>query len=170
MNRLLRCLFVVGILAGCLSCDQASKHLAQASLGASPPRFLLHGAVQLELVRNRGAFLSLGEELPTPARAFLFVILVSAVLVAMLCFAMSSRQVPPRGLLALSLLAGGGAGNLLDRLLHDGAVVDFVSLGIGPLRTGVFNLADMTILIGIMLLASTVWPDSSPAATPAPET
>src|SRR5579859_7116809 len=110
MNRLLRCLAVVSILVACLSCDQAAKHLAQTSLGASPPRFLLHGAVQLELVRNRGAFLSLGEELPTSARSFLFVTLVSVVLIAMLSFAMSSQRVPPRGLIALSLLAGGGAG------------------------------------------------------------
>ena len=52
----------------------------------------------------------------------------------------------------LSLGAGGGLSNWLDRLLHGGAVTDFVSLGLGPLRTGVFNLADVFIVAGVALL------------------
>jgi signal peptidase II len=166
MNRFLRPLLVLGVLAACVSCDQASKRIAEASLGTSPPRFLLHGAVELQLVENRGAFLSLGETLPPGTRSLLFVVLVSGALLAMISFALSSRSVTPRHVLALSLLAGGGAGNLLDRLLRHGAVVDFVSLGIGPLHTGVFNLADTAITTGIVLLVLTLgWPAESPVAT-----
>ena len=52
--------------------------------------------------------------------------------------------------MGLILAVGGGMGNLIDRIAH-GAVVDFVSLGIGPLRTGIFNLADVAITIGLLL-------------------
>jgi signal peptidase II len=55
--------------------------------------------------------------------------------------------------IALSLLAGGGIGNLIDRIANDGAVTDFVRIGIGPLRTGIFNLADVAIVVGVLVLA-----------------
>ena len=54
--------------------------------------------------------------------------------------------------LALALVSGGGIGNWLDRVLHDGAVTDFVSIGVGSLRTGVFNLADLAVVAGVCLL------------------
>jgi signal peptidase II len=49
-------------------------------------------------------------------------------------------------------LAGGGLGNLIDRITNEGRVVDFVSLGLGPVRTGFFNVADVAVLAGAMLL------------------
>jgi len=55
----------------------------------------------------------------------------------------------------LGLVAGGGLGNWLDRVREAGAVTDFVSVGLGGLRTGVFNGADVAIVVGIVLLAFT---------------
>lgn len=55
-------------------------------------------------------------------------------------------------MLALSLFIGGGTSNLLDRLLHGGYVVDFINIGIGPVRTGIFNVADVAISLGMILL------------------
>ena len=54
--------------------------------------------------------------------------------------------------IALSFMIGGGAGNLIDRIFNHGAVIDFLNLGVGTLRTGVFNAADMEIVAGITLL------------------
>ena len=51
------------------------------------------------------------------------------------------------------LVAGGGLGNLWDRLARDGAVVDFLNLGIGPVRTGIFNVADLVLVAGLVVLA-----------------
>jgi signal peptidase II len=50
------------------------------------------------------------------------------------------------------LIIGGGFGNLLDRFLNDGAVIDFMNLGLGWLRTGIFNVADMAITGGVIFL------------------
>jgi len=57
---------------------------------------------------------------------------------------------------ALSLILSGGVGNIIDRLSHDGRVVDFMNMGIGAgrwsLRTGIFNVADLAIVGGLLLL------------------
>jgi signal peptidase II len=150
--ELLRSTLVFCVLLSCVGCDQAAKRLAQQSLASSPPISLFNGTVRLELAENRGAFLSLGEGLPEAARYLLFVVLVSGVLIATLAFTLRARGAHPAQLLALSLLTGGGIGNLIDRIAHHGLVVDFVSVGLGPLRTGIFNLADTAITVGFLLL------------------
>jgi signal peptidase II len=52
----------------------------------------------------------------------------------------------------LALLAASGIGNLIDRLLFDGRVTDFLNIGIGSLRTGIFNVADVVGMIGFVVL------------------
>jgi signal peptidase II len=152
MTRALRLTLVAAVLLCSVGCDQVAKRLARASLASSPPVSLLDDLVRFELAQNRGAFLSLGEGLPSLARYLLFVVLVGGALVLTLVFTLRLRGANPIQLVALSLLTGGGLGNLIDRLIHDGAVVDFVSIGIGPLRTGIFNVADAAISLGVLLL------------------
>ncbi|HWO14092.1 MAG TPA: signal peptidase II, partial [Polyangiaceae bacterium] len=53
---------------------------------------------------------------------------------------------------AMVLVAAGGAGNLVDRVVRDGRVIDFMNLGLGPVRTGIFNVADVQIMVGLGLL------------------
>jgi signal peptidase II len=151
MTRAVRLALVAAVLLSSVGCDQVAKTLARASLAASPVS-LLDDCVRFELAQNRGAFLSLGEGLPGAARYLLFVVLVGGALALTLAFTLRLRSANPIQLVALSLLTGGGLGNLIDRLLHDGAVVDFVSIGVGTLRTGIFNIADAAITLGVLLL------------------
>jgi signal peptidase II len=115
---------------------------------------LFGGSLQLQLVRNSGAFLSLGSSLSKPWRQLLFGIGSGCLLLAL--FGYAAYLAPPRPWLifGLSLLFAGGVSNLVDRLIHDGFVVDFISLGMGPLRTGVFNIADVFITAGVALVAA----------------
>jgi signal peptidase II len=57
------------------------------------------------------------------------------------------------------LILAGGFGNLYDRALNDGRVVDFMHFQLGPLETGVFNVADVAIMIGMFgfIFISTNW-------------
>lgn len=55
---------------------------------------------------------------------------------------------------AIALVIGGRLSNLIDRLLHDGLVVDFLQVGVGPLHTGIFNRADVAIMDSLALLAA----------------
>jgi signal peptidase II len=49
-------------------------------------------------------------------------------------------------------VVGGGISNLVDRLLYDDGVIDFLSIGVGSFRTGIFNLADVYILVGSFVI------------------
>jgi len=71
----------------------------------------------------------------------------------------------PARFIALGLVAGGGISNLIDRLFYDGRVTDFLNIGIGSFRTGIFNLADMAILAGALLLILSRYAPSSAAPT-----
>lgn len=55
---------------------------------------------------------------------------------------------------AVALLFAGGVGNLIDRVTSGGSVVDFINLGIGPVHTGIFNVADVAITVGALILLS----------------
>lgn len=138
------------MLLSCVGCDQATKILAKSHLSSRLPMEYLNGAVRIQYAENTGAFLSLGAELPEQARFLLFVVLVGPILILGLAFAFKSDQLTPAQKMGMILAVGGGLGNLIDRIAH-GAVVDFVSLGIGPLRTGIFNLADVAITAGLVL-------------------
>ena len=134
----------------CFGCDQAAKELARLHLDAAATFSLLHGFIELRLAENRGAFLSLGAGLPDQFRTFLFQAVVPLAL-AGFCLAYL-RRASALDAVAIALIVGGGAGNWVDRLMNDGAVTDFVQMGVGLFHTGVFNLADVAIVIGAALL------------------
>jgi signal peptidase II len=70
--------------------------------------------------------------------------------------------------LGLALFVAGGASNWIDRVTR-GSVVDFLNVGVGPVRTGVFNVADMAIMLGgavIVIAAFGEKPARSPRAHP----
>ncbi len=54
-------------------------------------------------------------------------------------------------LIPLSMILAGGFANLWDRILNGGVVIDFMNMGIGSLRTGVFNVADVFITFGVLV-------------------
>jgi len=141
-----------------------AKLAAVRFLDGRPPVELLGGTLRLTLVENPGAFLGLGRSLPEAARRAILVVGIGAVLLGALAWLMAARSLRPAKTLAAVLMIGGGLSNLLDRL-PDGRVTDYVVLSAGPLRTGVFNLADAAILAGAI-----VWMGSSmrrePSADP----
>jgi len=165
MTRFQIVLFGFALLL-CLACDQATKQVASSALGASGPVSLAGDLVRFELAANPGAFLSLGSGLPPAARRLVFLVLVPLALAFVALVFLRSRHLGAPQVLGLALLAGGGLGNWLDRLLNSGAVIDFVSLGVGGLRTGIFNVADVAIVAGALLLALGPLRQAQPEETP----
>ena len=97
--------------------------------------------------------MGLGARLPGPVRFWSLTVLAGIALIGALRFVWTSQEMNhPMSLLGVSLMLGGGFSNLMDRLLNNGTVVDFVSVGVGNLRTGIFNLADVAIMIGAGIL------------------
>jgi len=145
-------MLVLIVLGLCVSCDQVTKHVAKQNLSPIPRVHLWDGIVQLEYTENPGAFLSLGARLPKAVRFWTLVVFTGVMLLGMLVFVLRTREIGRLGVVAISLVIGGGTSNLLDRIRYDGAVVDFMNVGIGWLRTGIFNVADVAIMAGVGLL------------------
>jgi len=129
-------------------CDQWTKHLARTHLDA--PRELLGGTVVLWRAENRGAFLSWGSDLPDGVRIALLTAGVAVLVVAAIVGMFKSVELTSG--IALALIVGGGAGNLVDRVMRGGFVTDFLFVRAGPLHTGIFNVADVAVMIGVGLL------------------
>jgi signal peptidase II len=117
--------------------------------------------VRLQYAENTGAFLSLGGGFSEGFRVLLFQVFPALCLVA-LAVVLFAQQIPLSTAIAWSLVLSGGLSNLLDRIMNEGRVIDFMNLGIGPFRTGIFNVADVCITTGVVLLIFwTVWPHQS---------
>jgi signal peptidase II len=132
-----------------IGCDQATKHLAARHL-AHGRRSYLNDTIRTEYVENSGAFLGLGASWPAPARQALFTVGTGLLLVTMAGVYLKGARTGAQ-LLGIGLLWAGGLSNLIDRIRY-GHVPDFLNVGIGSLRTGIFNVADMVILAGFFLL------------------
>jgi signal peptidase II len=152
MSRRVASLAFLAIALLTVGCDHATKHAAREVLGSGAMHGFASGVVRFQLAYNDGGFLSLGARLEPALRDAFFLVAAPLGIVLLALGAFRSAARSRAALAGLALLCGGGFANWLDRLLHAGAVTDFVSLGVGALRTGIFNAADVAILAGAALL------------------
>jgi signal peptidase II len=138
-------------MIGCVGCDQVTKAAARTYLRTGTTMSFFNDTVRLQHAENPGGFLSIGKSLPAEARTILFTF-GGAVLVGSSIWAFRSRRVSTIQAIGAALVCSGGLGNLIDRLSRHGYVTDFLNVGIGPLRTGIFNVADFALLLGVALL------------------
>lgn len=152
-----RILWVTVMVLACVGCDQATKSMAKTHLVPPQRLSLLHHTVELHYTENRGGFLSLGATLPVQYRNVVFIVGVGALLGVLFAYLLWASSLHRSSVFALSLIGGGGVSNLIDRILHDGRVVDFIFIQLGSLHTGVFNVADVAITAGSLLLIGTLF-------------
>ncbi len=148
----IRFIFVVLILFLCVGCDQATKTVATRVLKDSPPRSFLAGTVRLEYALNPGGFLSLGRNMSDDVRKWVFIGINSCVLLGLCAFLVLKRSVSVPLFASITFILAGGIGNLIDRVWRDGLVIDFINLGVGPIRTGIFNVADVAVTFGVIAI------------------
>ena len=151
-DKSVRLVLALSLLVCCVGCDQATKYVATKSLRGTPPRSCLSDTLRLEYALNPGGFLSVGGNLPPQPRFWVFVALNTMFLVAAIGILVAKWNMPLANFVALVLVLAGGIGNVIDRVLHNGLVTDFLILGIGPVRTGIFNVADMVLIVGGLAL------------------
>jgi signal peptidase II len=144
-----RVVLVVAIGAT-IGCDRVTKQIAETKLVGMPRQSFLADTIRLEYVENTGAFLSLGAEWPPAVRKAFFGIGNGVLLLAMVALAIRRRW-PTLALFGVAFFIAGGSSNLVDRMTR-GSVIDFMNVGLGPLRTGIFNVADMAIMLGAGLV------------------
>lgn len=133
-----------------IGCDQVSKTIARTELayGETVPLYANH--LTLTLVENPGAFLSLGTDWPPVLKNLLLIILPILVLAMAALYVLREPHTSWRMMLAVCFLVGGGIGNLFDRVFR-GSVTDFLHLRFGFLETGIFNMADVSVMVGVSI-------------------
>jgi len=152
MKRLGRIGVVVLVLLVSVALDQATKMIAQEALRSASPVSLLNDFIRLEYAENPGAFMGLGATWPSTVRFVVLIIIAVLIVTILLSFTIRSRLLNTSQLIGMSLIVGGGVSNLIDRIFRQGLVVDFVSIGLPTIRTGVFNLADLLVVVGAVVL------------------
>nr|WP_290938202.1 signal peptidase II [Haliscomenobacter sp.] len=126
--------------------------------------------IEAGLCRKHGAFLSLGSGMNDTLRCYR-VLAVVPVLVLLYIFyhVLTAHNLHVVQQAAFGFILGGGLSNIYDRIM-EGKVVDFMNMGFGTLRTGIFNVADMSIMLGLFLMIPFLFqkqhPDPIPAQQP----
>ena len=138
------------LLAATAGCDRVTKHFAVTSLAGMPGQSYLGDTIRLDYYENAGGFLSTGATWRPRTRTIVFQLANGLFLFGTLIMAVRYQWSRLAGA-GLVLFVAGGMSNLIDRVAV-GSVIDFLNIGIGSFRTGIFNLADVAIMTGIALL------------------
>jgi signal peptidase II len=150
-KRILRSIIILAILLSSVGCDQISKTIVRQTIDYNERIGLLHNYLTLTRVENSGAFLSLGNSFSNPIKIILLSILPLIAIGYGLIFLVYKTNVSKITLTGLSFIIGGGIGNIYDRIVHS-SVTDFVHIDLVIFQTGIFNMADLSIMIGTFLI------------------
>jgi signal peptidase II len=151
VNKFLRAAIILFILALNIGCDQVSKSIVRRDLQENQVIGFVANHVTLEKVENTGAFLSLGDNLGGPVRFIILLLLPLLAILFGLGYILYKTNINKYKLLGIILIIGGGIGNLYDRLAH-GSVTDFMHIDFVIFQTGIFNVADMSIMAGMFIV------------------
>ena len=149
-----------GVLGVVLALDVATKLMVQRAFRPYQQIEILGDYVRLTYIFNPGA--AFGIYLGEHSRVIFLVLSLVALgaLVGMYWVTPPARRVR---LAALAMICGGAVGNLIDRIRSARGVVDFVDIGVGDLRWPVFNVADVAVTTGALLLALSLWQEETEA-------
>lgn len=142
-------LLVPGLLATVL--DRLTKIWAVNTLKEQPMQSYLNDMFRFVYAENTGAFLSLGSGMNDNLRYWVLAIVPVAVLLYIFFHVLTTKNMHVVQQASFGFILGGGLSNIFDRIL-EGRVVDFMNMGIGTLRTGIFNVADMSIMLGLFMM------------------
>lgn len=150
------------IAAMVVAFDLITKRWAETALLLYEPVRIVGDAIRWRLVYNPGA--AFGLHLGPWSR---WIFLVVAVVAVVVLYRMA-RQSPAADLVrqvSLGAVAGGALGNLVDRIRGPQGVVDFIDVGIGTTRWPTFNVADIGVSCGAVILAISLWREDSRRST-----
>jgi signal peptidase II len=143
------------VIAVVVVLDIITKNWAEAALQPrGVPRDVFGDGVRLTLVYNPGAAfgLHLG-----PWSRWIFLALTVGALFILGRLYLHTRTGERLRAFALGLVTAGAIGNLIDRITSPIGVVDFIDVGVGDWRWPTFNVADMAVSVGAVLLAWVLW-------------
>lgn len=126
--------------------DQVSKRIVWETMPGRVPIDLIDGILRLRLSTNTGAVMGI----LSGSRLILIVVTILSI-AALIVFAYRMRYAPLPRRICLGLILGGAFGNLIDRI-STGHVIDFIDMGIGAYRWPTYNVADIAVTVGAVIL------------------
>lgn len=151
MNNTLRNISILLLVLVNAGCDQISKHVARQNIGSYESIDVIGKYLILMKTENSGAFLSTGDSMAGPLKFFLLSLFPLLLMCYGIYYLLSNHQLPRLLVLGMSFVIGGGLGNLYDRLLY-GSVTDFLHIDLYAFKTGIFNFADVSIMVGMIMI------------------
>jgi signal peptidase II len=139
------------ILMTNIGCDQISKRMVRQRVHHEEIITVISYHFILTRTENKGAFLSWGDSLSDPIRFTFLSVVPLIALFSGLAILFMSRKISRFMRLGLCFFIGGGIGNIYDRIIH-GSVTDFLHINLGFIQTGIFNMADVSIMIGMLII------------------
>lgn len=147
-----RTLKIIIIIVVNISLDQISKFYVRANVGYQTSRDIIGENFILTNVENSGAFLGMGSDMSPTMKVIFLWILPILVLGYVVYYIFSNKALDHMSLLAFCCIIGGGIANVYDRIKY-GSVTDFLHIDLGGgIRTGIFNVADMSVTFGMIML------------------
>ena len=147
----LRILLILSVIFINIGCDQVSKIMVRRNIMFYETIGYFNNHLVITKVENTGAFLSMGNGLSRSKRKILLLVIPAVFLVFGFFYLLSRSTISKTTLTGFSFVIGGGIANIFDRIFY-GSVTDFLYIDLGFFHTGVFNLADMSIVTGIVVV------------------
>ena len=132
--------------------DQVSKIWVRASVTPKSRTEIIGDYFTLHNVENSGAFLGMGSDLSPTMRIICLLIIPILVMLYVLYYLFKNKDLDQASVIGFSCIVGGGIANIYDRFAY-GSVTDFFHIDLGGIfKTGIFNVADMSVMFGLGLL------------------
>ena len=151
ISRSFRVFIILLLILTNYSCDQVTKSMARKQIPDNERIEIIGEHVILTKAENTGMMLGKGSNLSPTAKTILVHALPAVLLLCLFFFTVFQTKLNHLMVLGLTFILGGGFGNIIDRI-HYGSVTDFLHMDFGIVRTGIFNLADVSIMIGAILI------------------
>ena len=155
-RKAIRIIVVFFIVIFNVSCDQISKAVVRERIGEDEEIVLIANHFILTKVENTGAFLSAGNSLPHAVKTIFLSVLPMLALAYGLFFVFTKENLSGAITMGLCFFIGGGIGNIYDRIVH-GSVTDFLHIDFVLFQTGIFNMADVSIMAGMLMILVTAF-------------
>jgi len=149
-KSIIRIVLILLIITVNIGCDQFSKKIVKRSVLPYETIHVLNDHLTVTRVENSGAFLSAGDSMSKSSKQ-IFLTLIPVIAMVLGLVYLFLKPVSGNMLVGLCFVIGGGVGNLFDRILY-GSVTDFLYLKFGIFQTGIFNMADVSIMAGMSVI------------------
>lgn len=151
LNKILRNVIIISIIALNIGCDQISKSILRKNVEYYERIHVIDQNLIITKVENKGAFLGMGSNMNSTIRTIFLLVIPSIVMIALLIYVFVNKKLDLKNIIGMCFIIGGGIGNIYDRIIH-GSVTDFFHIRIGIFKTGIFNMADVSVMVGTGLI------------------